>query len=74
MTVSNWTAENFDWKSTSSSIRRDMGESFLFEIYNYLDWKDTDKSKIYVGDNAELLLIRPSPRRNNIWFKLGGPI
>ena len=43
-----------------------MGESFLFEIYNYLDWKDTDKSKIYVGDNAELLLIRPSPRRNNI--------
>lgn len=53
MTVSNWMPEQFDWRSTSSSIRRDMGESFLFEVYNYLDWKDTNKSKIYVSKHPE---------------------
>lgn len=48
MTVANWTADQFDWKLASTSIRRDMGESFLFEVYNYLDWKNTNKSSIYV--------------------------
>jgi predicted metalloendopeptidase len=49
MTVSNWTADQFDWKSVSSSIRKSLGESFLFEVYNYLDWQDTNKSSIYVS-------------------------
>lgn len=48
MTVSNWKADQFDWKSVSTSIRRDLGESFLFEVYNYLDWKNTNQNSIYV--------------------------
>jgi hypothetical protein len=48
MTVSNWTADQFDWRSVSLSIRKNFGESFLFEVYNYLDWKDTNRSSIYV--------------------------
>ncbi|EFX80396.1 hypothetical protein DAPPUDRAFT_304103 [Daphnia pulex] len=52
MTVSNWTADQFDWRSVSSSIRKNFGESFLFEVYNYLDWKDTNKSSIYVDQSG----------------------
>lgn len=49
MTVSDWRADQFDWKSISASIRRDFGVSFLFSVTNYIDWKDTNKSSLYVS-------------------------
>lgn len=49
MTVSNWTEDRFDWREASASIRNTLGESFLFEVSNFVDLENTDISTIYVS-------------------------
>lgn len=48
MTVSNWTEDRFDWRKATASIRNTFGKSFLFDVSNFIDVKNTDISTLYV--------------------------
>ena len=49
MTVSNWTEDRFDWRKATASIRNTYGDSFLFEVSNFVDVNNTDFSTIYAS-------------------------
>ena len=57
MTVSDWNAQQFDWRSSLTSLRRMLGANYLIYIYNHLDSNDTDSSAIYI-DQPTLALSR----------------
>ena len=58
MTFSNWTQKDFDWRKASQSIRVNLGESFLFELYNTLDTNNTDVNVIYVRRLVDIFQIK----------------
>lgn len=51
MTVSNWTEDRFDWRKASASIRNTFGDTFLFEVSNFVDVNNTEFSTIYVSES-----------------------
>lgn len=57
MTVSDWSESSFDWRRAGPTIRSNIGDSYLFSVYNHADSNNTDSSSLYVRIRILILLL-----------------